>query len=92
MEDEYVYEDEELMDYPPLIQATMDYDLEQLEQVIAEGADLEEKDSEGITALQHAVTWANLDAAQMLLENGADVNTKDDWGSTPLMNAVYSEY
>ena len=91
LEDEYVYEDEELADYPPLIQATIDYDLDMLEQVISEGADLEEKDSEGSTALQQAVTWANLDAAQMLLENGADVNTKDDWGSTPLMNAVYND-
>ena len=59
LEDEYVYEEEELEEYPPLIQATMDYDLEKLEQVIAEGAPLEEKDSEGSTALQYAVSWAN---------------------------------
>jgi Zn-dependent protease with chaperone function len=91
MEDQYLYEEEVLTDYPPVIQATMDYDLDMLQQLVKDGANLEEKDSEGMTSLQYAVTWANLEAAQMLLENGAEVNTKDDWGSTPLMNAVHNE-
>ena len=88
-EEEYLYEDEPIT-YPHVIQAVMDEDMELLQQLVAEGADMEEKDSDGYTALQYAVTWGDIEAAEWLLDNGADVNTADNWGSTPLMNAVYN--
>jgi Zn-dependent protease with chaperone function len=89
-DDEYIYEDEELLDYPPVIQAVMDEDKERLEQLVAEGAAIDEKDTEGYTALQYAVMWSDVEAVGWLIENGADVNITDNWGSTPLMNAVYN--
>ena len=52
---------------------------------------IDEKDSEGYTALHYAAMWEDLEATKWLIENGADVNTTDAWGSTPLMNAVYNE-
>ena len=87
-DDEYLY-DEEMISYPPVIQAVMDEDMEQLELLVTEGADIDEKDSDGSTALQYAITWGDAEATQWLIENGADVNTTDNWGSTPLINAVY---
>ena len=75
-EDEYYYE-EELLDHPPIIQTFMDEDMELLQQLVAEGADINEQDSEGYTALQYAVTWEDIEAAQWLIQNGADVNTTE---------------
>lgn len=95
-EDSYSYEDdedlyeEELMDYPNVIQAVMEEDKEKLEQLVVEGADIDEKDTEGYTALQYAVSWGDIETAEWLIENGSNVNTTDNWGSTPLMNAVYN--
>ena len=81
---------EEVIDISPLSQAAEDNDTEKLQQLIGDGANLEEKDSDGSTALQYAVMMGNLEAAEMLLEHGANVNTKDDWESTALMNAVFN--
>ncbi|MGM0904682.1 MAG: M48 family metallopeptidase [Bacillota bacterium] len=96
LEDPYFYEDEEylyeeeMIEYPPVIQAVMDEDMERLEQLVVEGTPIDEKDTDGYTALQYAVIWGDVEAAQWLIENGADVNTADNWASTPLMNAVYN--
>ncbi|MFB4471615.1 M48 family metallopeptidase [Oceanobacillus caeni] len=89
-DDEYIY-DEESFDYPPIIEALINEDLGLLQELVAEGADIDEKDSDDFTALQYAVIWGDIEATQWLIENGADVNTTDSWGSTPLMNAVYSD-
>lgn len=78
-----------LAEDPSLIQPAKDNDVEKLEQLLTDGADIEAKDIDGYTALQHAVMWGNIEAAELLLENGADVNTTDSWGLTPLMNANY---
>ena len=92
LEDPYLYEEEEAMiSYPPVVQAVMDEDMDKLEQLVAEGAPIDEKDDEGYTALQYAAMWGDLEATKWLIENGADINTTDPWGSTPLMNAVYNE-
>lgn len=88
-DDEYLYE-EELFDYPPVIEAFMAEDMELLQQLVADGADIDEKDSDGFTALQYAVNWGDIETTQWLIQNGADVNTTDNWGSTPLINAVYN--
>ena len=67
LEEDYVY-DEEGIDIPPLSQAAQDNDSEKLQQLITDGADLEEKDSEGSTALQHAIIWGNVEAAKSCLK------------------------
>ncbi len=88
-EDDYLYEDEYVYDIPDLHTAIENYDLDELSRLIENGANLEDMDSEGSTALQHAVIWTSNEAVEQLLENGADVNTTDDRGTTPLMNAVH---
>ncbi|MBB6443997.1 M48 family metallopeptidase [Bacillus benzoevorans] len=87
LEDDYLYE-EDPIDVPALHMAIENNDLDELQQLLDDGADIEETDSEGSTALQHAVMWTNDEAVELLLLNGADVNTTDDWGTTPLINAV----
>lgn len=95
LEDPYSYEEEEYLEdmeilYPPVTQAVFEEDMAMLHQVVSQGADIDEKDSHGLTALQYAAMWGDSESAQWLIENGADVNTTDNWGATPLMNAVYN--
>lgn len=83
--------DEEPVQLSPLSQAAVYNDLETIQQLIADGEDIEGKDSDGMTALQQAAFEGNVEAAKLLLKNQADVNTKDDWDATPIITAVYSE-
>ena len=66
-----------MISYPPVVQAVMDEDMDKLQQLIAEGAPIDEKDNEGYTALHYAAMWEDLEATKWLIENGADVNTTD---------------
>jgi Zn-dependent protease with chaperone function len=75
----------------PLMRAAYNDDVEQINQLISEGADLEAKDIEGSTALDWAVYGYSYEAAETLLEAGANPNTSDEYGSTPLINAVFNE-
>ena len=54
------------------------------------GADVSQKDKNGYTPLQMAVSWNRNKIAQLLLERGADVNesTQDDERTTPLQLAA----
>ncbi|MGK7377558.1 M48 family metallopeptidase [Planococcus sp. 1R117A] len=76
----------------PLMTAVSDGDLAEVEQLVADGADVNEKDSEGADALMHAIYSGDTAIISYLLEAGADVNTADDY-STGLGAAVlYGEY
>lgn len=55
--------------------------------LIQNGADLEEKDIQGETALSLACISGQYDLAKLLIEKGADVNTKNKFGKTPLIVA-----
>jgi len=57
----------------PLIEAAIDDDLVEVKRLIAEGVNLEEKDSEGDTALYCAVISDNEDCAAALIAAGADI-------------------
>lgn len=74
----------------PLMTAAYDGDIEEVNALIDEGADLEETDAEGYTALAYAGFLQNNDVAQVLLEAGADPNALNDY-STVLMDALYNE-
>ncbi|MDR2842329.1 MAG: ankyrin repeat domain-containing protein [Spirochaetaceae bacterium] len=56
---------------------------------IAEGADVNADDDEGITALMYALKNDNRETANALLEAGADVNAADEDGITVLMYAAF---
>jgi len=56
--------------------------------LIRRGADVNSKNSWGLTALHIASMDGNIKLADLLIENGADVNIKDDFGKTPLNTAL----
>lgn len=65
---------------------------EALDELIANGADVNAKDGYGMTPLMHAVsTEFDSDTVRYLLEKGADVNEQDLKGNTALMHAIYSD-
>lgn len=63
--------------------------LEEVEELIRKGADVNAKNEEGRTALMYAAEFnKNPEVIKVLLTNGADVNAKDKDGETALMSAV----
>lgn len=76
----------------PLMTAASDGDLAGVEEALANGNDINEKDSEGADALMYANYSGDTDIISYLIEAGADVNSMDDY-STALGTAVmYGEY
>jgi Zn-dependent protease with chaperone function len=75
----------------PLINAAMENDVEEMDVLLKEGADINETDEENSSALHWAVYYSSYDAAEYLLQQGADPNTIDVYDSTPLLSAVYGE-
>ena len=56
--------------------------------LLANGADINAKDSYNRTPLQLAVRFGCSDMARLLIAKGADVNAKDNEGATPLFSAA----
>lgn len=76
----------------PLMTAASFGDQTEVERLIAEGADIHEKDSAGADALMYAVYAGDMVVAASLIEAGADPNSSDNY-STALGTAVmYSDY
>jgi len=68
---------------------------ERLDQVIAhidtlleQGADLEARDAEGVTALHRAALGDSPELARLLLDRGANLEARDEDGGTPLHYAA----
>ena len=55
--------------------------------IINAGADINEKDFNGMTALMHASILGNENLVQLLLNKNADINIEDNNGMTALMYA-----
>ncbi|HLD61037.1 MAG TPA: ankyrin repeat domain-containing protein [Patescibacteria group bacterium] len=64
-------------------------DLEAVKTALAEGADINAKDTDNYTALNKAADEGNFDIVEFLVENGADINNKGGNDKTPLMNTIY---
>jgi ankyrin repeat protein len=60
-------------------------DIEGVKALLASGADVNERDPDGWTALLYAVVQGNLEMARVLLKAGANVNLPAPDGWTPLM-------
>eukprot|EP00118_Oscarella_pearsei_P018653 m.192009 g.192009 ORF g.192009 m.192009 type:complete len:869 (+) comp39461_c0_seq6:79-2685(+) len=74
--------------YPPLVKAAHENDLKTLNQLIYADVDLNEKDSEGLTALLHAVWQGNAESVKVLLLHGADRTIPDSSEFTTLLYAL----
>ena len=61
----------------------------EIEDLILQGADVNQKDNDGSTALMNASYYGHKEMVGILLEGGADVNQKDKYGQTELMRASY---
>lgn len=76
----------------PLMQAVIDADTETVNQLIEEGVNLEEQDSEETTALLLAIYESNDEIAEILLQAGADPNTADLYSNALTASINYENY
>jgi hypothetical protein len=60
-----------------LISASSSGNVEKIKNLLAEGANVNESDSNGWTPLMYAVWKNNINAAKYLIESGADINAMD---------------
>jgi ankyrin repeat protein len=63
-------------------------DAAEIRKLVDSGAEPNQQDAYGWTALRYAVRSGHMDAATALIENGADVDLASKSGRTPLMSAA----
>ncbi|HEY6293821.1 MAG TPA: ankyrin repeat domain-containing protein [Terriglobia bacterium] len=63
-----------------------------IRELVDGGANIHEKDADGMTALHWAVVAHHTDAVRALLAAGADVNAVDRFGYTPLLYAATIDF
>jgi len=73
---------------PPLHEAILQQDFEKAKEMILNGADVNESDNRGTTALHLAALRGNVPFCSFLLEHDANVNAGIESGMTPLMGAI----
>ena len=71
-----------------LIYAAKEGDILKVKNLLAEGADVNARDKDGITALMVASRVGQIEMVRELQARGADVNAKDNHGGTALMYAT----
>jgi len=59
-------------------------DLDEVKQLLLQGANIESRDSFGMTPLMNAAWVAAVDIVEYMLAEGADMNAKDNNGKTAL--------
>jgi uncharacterized protein len=69
---------------PPIIEAVRNGDREALRGLLQKGANVNESEADGTTALHWASYQDDLQSADVLLKGGANVNAANDLGATPL--------
>lgn len=73
-----------------LLEAVSAGDVDRVGKLLAAGADSNERNAEGATALMLAAHAGQLDLVKILIDAGADVNLTDERGWGPLMKAAYN--
>jgi ankyrin repeat protein len=68
----------------PLHCAAEQGDIEQVQLLIANGADINSRDQYGQTPLERAAFAGHIKVVELLIAKGAEVNTKNQSGRTPL--------
>jgi uncharacterized protein len=74
--------------FTPLLYAARENCIACVDVLLANGADIDLPDPDGVSPLNLAVMNANWDLAKHLIEAGADVNQWDLFGAAPLFTAV----
>jgi cytohesin len=62
--------------------------IEAVKQHLADGKDVDARDKQDKTPLQHAAYWGHKEIAELLIAKGADINAKDNAGKTTLDWAI----
>src|SRR5689334_7780931 len=73
---------------PTLSDAVLYGQAKAVQELIAAGADINEKDDTGMTPLMVAASQGHASIVQMLIKAGADVASLDKGGATALMRAA----
>lgn len=76
----------------PLMAAASMGDLTGVEEALADGENINAKDSEGADALMYAIYSGNTDVITALLDAGADANTLDDYDTALAVAVLYDDY
>ena len=71
----------------PIIELIRQGDLPRIAEALKAGANPNEKDEKGVTALIYAAAFLNADGVRVLLESGANPNLASVEGNTPLITA-----
>jgi len=72
----------------PLIKATKAGDSSAVQKLIDAGANINEQDNKGYTALFHAIEYGRSEIVKSLISKGANIEQKDLEGLTPLAYAI----
>lgn len=83
---------EESLNLTPLMEAVLAYDELTVRKLVANGVNLEERDTENTTALHHAVYKDNIALAEFLLISGANPNTEDLYTNALTASFYYENY
>ena len=75
-----------------LVEATLEGNINKVQTLLEEGADVNAKANNGATALHIASEYRHPDIVEILLANGANVNTKTYNGVSALQNAESRGY
>ncbi len=77
---------------PDLLVAIRNGNQAQVQKLLSAGADVNTADSEGTTALMHAVIESDVKMMKLLMDHGANVNAKNSADSTALMYAAATDF
>lgn len=78
--------------WPPLVVAAGQGDDDLIRFLLENGADIDVKSSQGMSALSRAIYDGNVGTAKLLLAKGADIESRDSSDNTPLIHAAWRSH